>query len=398
MTANKFIFYLDGSAKGSNIKFIWNKMYAIDNNVYCYANDSPHNNFSGVFVTPSENELTIDIKAKRHKTAKPACWYKESVDFEVAKMIHTKGGSAEPKELNFAIKGSLIINNEVFEICLGQGSYSGSVNNWHLCSMSIDADSNSKSGMLGGKYYLSQSGSNSFDIKCVSDMKACHDNDFILSIEGHEIEDLKFDLVDHSITSSQPFAGVCCSCDGGKGIITVKAGRKKSSAVAMWFNDQIDNNKSILGTLVQSELNGVIEKYVHKHTGLTVDMDKLSTRMIACSSIDKVPNELNFAVKGTLKCKVDGKYYTVENLLLSQGSFADLRNNWWLGSNQMYGASVSGLGGALCGKVTDDKKSSNLVIWSSFLNLSVNSISLHFIDIHDGSAVLLQDKIFDFEV
>lgn len=48
------------------------------------------------------------------------------------------------------------------------------------------------------------------------------------------------------------------------------------------------------------------------------------------------PDELNFAVEGTLLVVADGKEYkSNQNWIIAQGHTAGGYNNWWLGSKDM---------------------------------------------------------------
>ncbi|MBL4706364.1 MAG: hypothetical protein JKY54_17685 [Flavobacteriales bacterium] len=111
------------------------------------------------------SKLTIDIGAGRHKTAPPATWYNEVVGSDGDKMFHSQGGDNVPSVLNFAIKGVLTINQDKFNVCLGQGQ-DGSYNNWHLASDKVSASHPHKSGDLGN-YHLTPSGSYKFKVKVI---------------------------------------------------------------------------------------------------------------------------------------------------------------------------------------------------------------------------------------
>ncbi|CAG9297059.1 hypothetical protein [Celerinatantimonas diazotrophica] len=130
---------------------------------FTYGNDyivSDGQPFDGVTTKSANNELTITVKAGRHGTSRCADWFNSSVDGVYSRMIHTLGGDNKPKELNFAIKGVLVINGTSFNICLGQGHHDSN-NNWHLASDKMTADENAKNGTLG-EYRLSQSDTHKF--------------------------------------------------------------------------------------------------------------------------------------------------------------------------------------------------------------------------------------------
>lgn len=126
------------------------------NDEYIVSDGQP---FDGVTCKSEGEMLTITIKAGRHGTSRCADWFTSFVNGENSRMIHTSGGDNKPDNLNFAIKGTLTINDNDFEICLGQGS----IKNWHLASDDITADENAKNGDIGD-YRLSQSGTCKFII------------------------------------------------------------------------------------------------------------------------------------------------------------------------------------------------------------------------------------------
>lgn len=105
----------------------------------------------------------IVVKAGRKGSEECAKWFKDYVASDYENMIHTSGGDNLPDKLNFAIKGTLTIDGQNYEICLGQGHRSStSENNWHLASKSIVADKDAKNGTLGIR--LLQNGTHAFDL------------------------------------------------------------------------------------------------------------------------------------------------------------------------------------------------------------------------------------------
>ncbi|MBO7567046.1 MAG: hypothetical protein J6T60_08115 [Bacteroidales bacterium] len=106
----------------------------------------------------------------------------------------------------------------------------------------------------------------------------------------------------HCITDEQPYSGTSSEFDSEKHklTITVKAGRKASKSVATWFDQQVDNKDSC---------------------------------MIATQDHGDTPDDLNFAVSGTLTFTADDETYSV-SLVIAQGC-TKIHNNWWLASNQM---------------------------------------------------------------
>ena len=104
----------------------------------------------------------------------------------------------------------------------------------------------------------------------------------------------------HSITSGQPWGGVS-SASGSLNHtqLLVKAGRKKNSPVANWFNTQAQG-------------------------GIGLEVNDFKNR----------PSELNFAAQGTITFTVDGTPVTCQNFIIAQGSFSST-NNWWLTAPSM---------------------------------------------------------------
>jgi hypothetical protein len=105
----------------------------------------------------------IVVKAGRKGSEKCAKWFKDYVASNYNNMIHTCGGDNLPDMLNFAIKGTLTVEGEDFDVCIGQGHRSSTgENNWHLASKSIMADADAKNGTLGIR--MLQDGTHSFDL------------------------------------------------------------------------------------------------------------------------------------------------------------------------------------------------------------------------------------------
>lgn len=126
-------------------------------------------------------------------------------------------------------------------------------------------------------------------------MTTMHDNDFTFNFPG--LTHVGFVERDHSISSGQPYGGVSIK---NSTTVTVKAGRHKTSAVAQWFKDAVQGGGGI-----------------------------------ALTYSDTSPEELNFAVRGTLTLVINNVTYTAQDFVLAQGSTTTGGNNWWLGSAQM---------------------------------------------------------------
>ena len=124
-------------------------------------------------------------------------------------------------------------------------------------------------------------------------------NEFTLQMSG--LSNLKFELTGHSITSGQPWEGISkIECNSSGCTMTVMAGRKDSGATASWFADAIKPGSAI-----------------------------------GCTTIDTMPEELNFAFKGNMSFDHGGKTYTGNDIVIAQGSTDSFRNNWWIGGSNM---------------------------------------------------------------
>lgn len=124
-------------------------------------------------------------------------------------------------------------------------------------------------------------------------------NIFIFKIS--DIKEMKFVYKDHSITDGKfKPEGISLEKTKDKYIfrLSIKADRHGSEKVAKWFKNEIKD----------------------KPAG-------------ACDSHDKLPEKLNFAVKGDLiLTHFSGEEVNLSNLIIAQGHNARLRNNWWIGS------------------------------------------------------------------
>lgn len=160
------------------------------------------------------------------------------------------------------------------------------------------------------------------------------DNDITFSGPSgdYKLEGLECTITGHSVTSGQDpdkkiANGQVRSFSGMEGSIRFRVGRKGSSSPALWWKGQIRASEN------------------------TFNHD---------------PAELNFALVGTLKLKVNGVWYTIPNAGLTQGHTANAVNNWGFGAK---GAEhVGAIGGinrntvAVQGTAPDGKK-----MWFAFL-------------------------------
>jgi len=135
------------------------------------------------------------------------------------------------------------------------------------------------------------------------------DNDVFFAITG--VESFSFQESEHSIHSNQPWGGVSSNVThpGAEAHILVKAGRKGSRSVAQWFKDRVGSGQTLV-----------------------------------CDSKGNLPDELNFAARGTMTFSIGGKTFVCPDILIGQGHFATA-NNWWMGGPKMQGAHASFSGG-----------------------------------------------------
>ena len=113
----------------------------------------------------------------------------------------------------------------------------------------------------------------------------------------HFVNSVQFDETSHSITQGQPYGGVS-SVDGYNYKLDVRAGRHGSEEVARDFNAGITGDNA-LGLLAS----------------------------------DSLPEELNFAVFGTLSVTIGNITRDCQEIRLAQGHKAT-QNNWWLAGTQ----------------------------------------------------------------
>ncbi len=138
-------------------------------------------------------------------------------------------------------------------------------------------------------------------------MATIRDNYVQLNLAGIKI--LSFEVTAHSISDGQPYDGVHVEGDDQ---LNVRAGRHGTVPVAQWFRDQAGS--------------GVVT---------------------ACSTSDTYPDELNFAVIGTLTFESADKTWVVKEMLLAQGHNLLGGNNWWVGGPHMEGGSMQPFIGAV---------------------------------------------------
>lgn len=112
------------------------------------------------------NSISINCECERKGSKKCATYFSSYVGDKESMMMHTRGGNNIPKELHFAFPGTLTINGDVFDVCLGQG-HRDSYYNWHFACAKLQSPNDHKSGLLfgdNGVYELKQHESDTFKV------------------------------------------------------------------------------------------------------------------------------------------------------------------------------------------------------------------------------------------
>ena len=144
-----------------------------------------------------------------------------------------------------------------------------------------------------------------FSIQTMADTDT---NDVFLHVNG--ITSCSFTVSSYDITSGEDYDGTTATAEDGACKVTITADRKKSEDVAEWFEQQIGTGNAI-----------------------------------ACDSSGPMPDDLNFAVEGTLVLTQGDQTTTCDNIILAQGHIPLLfTNNWWLGSPDAKSGSVPYIG------------------------------------------------------
>jgi hypothetical protein len=129
-----------------------------------------------------------------------------------------------------------------------------------------------------------------------------HENLFYFSVPNLQ-QGFEFDVKQYEITKGQPYEGTHTDIDTLKHYaeIFVKAGRKGSYDTGYWFRAQVGAGAAL-----------------------------------GANSKAKLPQDLNFAIRGDLTIKAGGTSVVCRNLVLGQGhqSFTTF-NNWWVGGPNM---------------------------------------------------------------
>lgn len=150
---NQIVF--EGESGVTSIKFAYGNQYSI-------TSGEP---WGGVETTSYKNgaKLVIDVGAGRKKGSAPATFFNDTVDSNSNKMFHSRGGKNVVSKMHFAFKGRLTINDEPFDVCLGQGE-DGWYNNWHIASPSCVSSGSGTSGQLG-RFLITPKDSYHFRVK-----------------------------------------------------------------------------------------------------------------------------------------------------------------------------------------------------------------------------------------
>jgi hypothetical protein len=169
-----------------------------------------------------------------------------------------------------------------------------------------------------------------------------HDNQVFIAING--VTAFSFTQTGYSITNGQPYSGVTSgiSKSGAQAQITVMAGRKGSSGPAQWFQQQVGSGQTLV-----------------------------------CDTSGSFPDDLNFAVEGTINMTVGGKNITCNNVLVAQGNYLTV-NNWWMGGPNMSGAHVGPTGATIQACAVQGSKIPAQVIFSP-QTPCINNFSMGFV-------------------
>lgn len=147
-----------------------NKINFTPDGNYCITGGKP----LSTNVDPNDaQKIKVTVTADRNGSDECVDSFRRAFGGDKVNTIHTRGGDARPKDLNFWISGTLTINGNVkstYSVVLAQG-HAPTYNNWFMGSRSISADNDNKSGtlMLAGddknpKYRITTSGSNTFKL------------------------------------------------------------------------------------------------------------------------------------------------------------------------------------------------------------------------------------------
>lgn len=175
------------------------------------------------------------------------------------------------------------------------------------------------------------------------------DNDVVLRVNG--LTYMKYNIIrgsyiveDFSVTSGQDpngevYSGLCKDF-GSDGKITFRVGRKKSSAVANWFNSRVSGSQNTFN-----------------HTA----------------------GELDFAFIGTLEITISGGIlgsleatYQFSRITLAQGH-AGTGNNWWFGGSN---CNYSGRGSVVACGIANNNQPIELTFWLGSNAVAVNIANL----------------------
>ncbi|MEH6532404.1 MAG: flagellin [Photobacterium frigidiphilum] len=154
MSKNQVIFTFSGQAANQQVDFIVTDSRIKKDKII----DS-----GKISVSGGKGKLTLTVDVSRNGNKDVASWYKSSVNSNTCHMVHTARGSNSPEKLNFAVKGTLSIGSQCFDVCIGQGHYA-TTNNWHMAGNTISARANNKSAYLDNIYFITTSGSDKFNV------------------------------------------------------------------------------------------------------------------------------------------------------------------------------------------------------------------------------------------
>ena len=116
------------SVPGDTVTYV-GFLVSFDKGYYSVTSGQP---WSFVKASNSSMTVTLDFPAGRHNSTGPAVWFRNSIPTKLA-IVATWPSSSDvhtmPANLNFAFRGTLVINQNQYPIIVGQGS-TGIHNDW----------------------------------------------------------------------------------------------------------------------------------------------------------------------------------------------------------------------------------------------------------------------------
>lgn len=139
-----------------------------------------------------------------------------------------------------------------------------------------------------------------------------HQNHIRFELAG--MTDFHFTEKAYARADGQSYGGTVSGLEGDEGTITVRASHKGFVEIADWFNQQVDRGSAT-----------------------------------ACGLARSIPEELHFAVRGSITIYQDDSVILCDNLVVAQGRFLT-GNRWWIGGSDLRNEAdfVSGAATQIC--------------------------------------------------